>query len=219
MHCLANLLLKNFGGVGQKISAWTSLCLYQAKEILTMKKRQVRIAIGAVISVALIFAGFIMFRSNARTEKIVKLEKILVAYCDELNQTSQYAEFRKILDELVYPLINDSVSTDVYERVFSDCSNANYERLVPTTTIKASVAEPSGAEAEAEGRTCAQQWGRAHTETMSGGDQDIQLRATLYACDSVEDWTKEAINNGEWSDYLQMVACALEAGAPKRICG
>ena len=98
-----------------------------------------------------------------------------------------------------------------------DCKDKAYERIAPTTTT--APRERSDAEIVAEGKTCAQQWRSAARETASGGSQDVQLRGTLYACDTFEDWVTEAFNNGEYSDYLLPVACADEPGAPQDICG
>jgi len=185
-----------------------------------MKNRRTRIVVGVVISAALIFAGFTMYRSSARDAKIESMKKVLEDYCVQLERTWELADFERITDlarevDNSAGMWNDS-DAELVRDIFWTCSNAAYDRLVPTTTT---AAEPSEAEAVAEGRTCSLQWNYAHSETVSGWDQDVQLRGTLYACASVEDWTTQAINKGEWSEFLLVATCALEAGAPKRICG
>jgi hypothetical protein len=51
-------------------------------------------------------------------------------------------------------------------------------------TATAAPRERSDAEIVAEGKTCAQQWRSAARETASDGSQDVQLRGTLYACET-----------------------------------
>ncbi len=125
------------------------------------------------------------------------------------------AEIRSIINDK-YDIPTGESPYFLLERPLSDCRNAAYERIAPTTT--APPRERSDAELAAEGKTCAQQWRSAARETASGGSQDVQLRGTLYACDTFEDWVIEAFNNGEYSDYLIDVACASEPNAPRSVC-
>ena len=89
------------------------------------------------------------------------------------------------------------------------CRDDTSERFTPVT-----VPEKSDAELAAEGRSCSQQWRRARSETLSGSSNDVQLRATVYACDTPGDWVLGAIDNGEYSAPLLDVICYSERRAP-----
>jgi len=98
---------------------------------------------------------------------------------------------------------------------FRDCLNQAKYEIAPTTTAAPRI--KSDAEIVAEGNSCSKQWQRAAIETASGSSNDVQLRGTLYACNTLEDWITGAIRKGEYSDYLLAAACAFERDAP--LCG
>lgn len=70
--------------------------------------------------------------------------------------------------------------------------------------------EKSDAELATEGRSCSQQWKRANTKFLSGSSNDVQLRATVYACDTWDDWFLEALKWEEYNDNFSASICYVE---------
>jgi len=102
-----------------------------------------------------------------------------------------------------------------YDTKLKKCRDKATRAIAPATTAAPRI--KSDAETVAEGNSCSKQWRRAASETASGSSNDVELRGTLYACNTLEDWITEAIRKGEYSDYLLAAACAFERDAP--LCG
>jgi hypothetical protein len=113
----------------------------------------------------------------------------------------------------------DKIGSELYfdiERIAFECIVEAETKFAPVTVPEP--IEKSDAELAAEGRSCSQQWKRANTETLSGSSNDVQLRATVYACDTWDDWFLEAFELGEYSDSLLATICYVEENAPDALC-
>jgi uncharacterized protein YjbI with pentapeptide repeats len=62
--------------------------------------------------------------------------------------------------------------------------------------------------------SCRKQWKAARSESLSDPSSDTQLRGTLWACSSTEEWKHEARLVGEYSSNLLDAACVLVPDAP-----
>jgi hypothetical protein len=65
---------------------------------------------------------------------------------------------------------------------------------------------------------CARQWNKARDETLAGGYSDLELRRTIFSCESVSEWTSEARRVGEFSPNLLTSICLLTGNPPSRFC-
>lgn len=62
--------------------------------------------------------------------------------------------------------------------------------------------------------SCRKQWKAVRSESLSDPSSDTQLRGTLWACSSIEEWKHEAWLVGEYSSSLLSATCALVPSAP-----
>lgn len=188
-----------------------------AAKLVSRKSKQVLGVILAISLVALSIGAVLRSIQNNKEEQAFSDARSLAEnFCNEVallkNEQSisnLYAKFEEQLSR-----INDFDRFD-YSRGYrplsaaSGCRDDASERFTPVT-----VPEKSDAELAAEGRSCSQQWRRARSETLSGSSNDVQLRATVYACDTPGDWVLGAIDNGEYSEPLLDVICKFERRAP-----
>jgi hypothetical protein len=111
---------------------------------------------------------------------------------------------------------------DDFEKIVFSAMNRNpggYTAFIsgaPSSATWTSIAPTS--QSQQVGSTCADQWDKAHAETMAGGSSDSELRQTVFSCNSVSEWTQEAKRVGEFFPYLLDSICLLVTGAPSAFC-
>jgi hypothetical protein len=207
------------------------------------KKRKRNALIGSLSVVALLILNSVIgsVKEAGREQKIREAQEEASAlsgsFCDEMktsidsalkNKTarslSRGKELFKTWDnysEQIQLIFKDVYisgrSIDEVKAGARKCFDDAYAISTPPTTSAPRI--KSDAEIAAGGNTCAQQWRRARSETLSGGSRDVQLRGTLYACNTFEDWIDGALQVGEYSDGLLDVACLFEPDAPSVLCG
>jgi hypothetical protein len=217
--------------------------VFESEEHDLMWKKRKKIALLSVLGVGVLLIASSLIGSirDAYKEGKVKdataeVEILNAAFCDDMDAagksttgkslsrgedlTDKYAEHLNQIRDIVdskYANVSDQLGTGDLASDAYECYKDAFALSTPPTTSPPR--QKSEAEIAAEGNTCAQQWRRAHSETLSGGSSDIQLRGTLYACTSLEDWVSEAFAVGEYSDGLLQVACLFEPDAPSELCG
>lgn len=121
----------------------------------------------------------------------------------------------KLATEIVF----DEFEKVALNAIIGDQGKLN-EDAVPqsstSTTTRASIVPTSVS--QQVGSTCADQWDKAHAETMAGGSSDSELRKTVFSCNSVSEWTREANRVGEFFPYLLDSICMLVSNAPSTFC-
>ena len=183
----------------------------------------IKIVIALVVVISLLIFGVIFYQNRQRDQAAEDFRVLVSDTCRDVEQLtdkqsvdSLFDQYREGYDKifLKYDDLDDLVSrlNDSAYKCLNDAQNKFAPVTVPEPVKK------SDAELAAEGNSCSRQWRRAHAETLSGGASDVQLRATLYACDTLEDWITEALVNGEYSDYLLPVLCGSEENAPNALC-
>jgi len=192
------------------------------------KKTQKRLAITLVALLVVFSIGAVLRniqagkREQALLEVNTEASALTDKYCSDVkaltgedNIKESYRQFERDLRSIRdIDVIGYSVRN--YDDLAWGCRDDALDQYTPKT-VPRTVPKPaaaSDAELAAEGRSCSQQWERASAETRRGGSSDVQLRGTVYACDTPGDWALGAIDNGEYSEFLLDVICAVEGRAP-----
>lgn len=189
----------------------------EAGRILSRKTKKV---LGTVLLLAVVLAFVVaVFQIvEARRLEQAKGEASVLAdkFCDDIKSSvgeqsieDSYQRFEQDVQSIEN--LSSSATFD-YKRIAFRCRSDALEKFTPKSIP--TPASKSDAELAAEGRSCSQQWSRARSETLSGSSNDVQLRATVYACEAASEWVLGAIDNGEYSDFLLDVICAVERRAP-----
>ena len=183
----------------------------------------IKIVIALVVVISLLIFGVIFYQNRQRDQAAEDFRVLVSDTCRDVEQLtdkqsvdSLFDQYREGYDKifLKYDDLDDLVSrlNDSAYKCLNDAQNKFAPVTVPEPVKK------SDAELAAEGRSCSQQWKRANTETLSGSSNDVQLRATVYACDTWDDWFLEAFELGEYSDSLLSTICYVEENAPDALC-
>jgi len=190
-----------------------------------MKKKLILIAASLLVIVVL--AAVLLSANNASKRREIAMNELLaltVKFCDEARESSDKQFISDAYDPVREKLFaargRDDLPRDDVETYWDaawECYRDADARATPTTQPKPP--QKSDAELAAEGRSCSQQWRRARSETLSGSSNDVQLRATVYACATWDEWFLEAVENGEYSDSLLAAICTVERNAPEELCG
>lgn len=180
----------------------------------------IKLGVALVVVISLLIFGFNVYQNRQQNQAVEDLRVLVFDTCRDFEQATDEQSIDSLYDQYWEEMREIDLKTDDVVRRLKDsaidCLNDARDKFAPVT-----VPEPpkkSDAELAAEGKSCSRQWRSAHAETLSGGASDVQLRATLYACDTLEDWITEALINGEYSDYLLPVLCGSEKNAPYALC-
>ena len=176
-----------------------------AGKLLSKKSKQV---LGVILAIALVVFSIGAVIRSIETGKREKAEREAYLRADEFCDEVKALGSKQSIDNSY----EEFESEFGYDRYARDCRNKALVQFTPKTIPKPAV--KSDAQLAAEGRSCSQQWRRARSETLSGSSNDVQLRATVYACDTPGDWVLGAIDNGEYSEPLLDVICKFERRAP-----
>ena len=182
----------------------------------------IKIVIALVVVISLLIFGVIFYQNRQRDQAAEDFRVLVSDTCRELKQLTNMESANNAYDQYQskikkIPNIDKigSLYSDIY-RIAFECLDELQIKFAPVTVPEP--IEKSDAELAAEGRSCSQQWKRANTETLSGSSNDVQLRATVYACDTWDDWFLEAVELGEYSDSLLATICYVEENAPDALC-
>lgn len=185
-----------------------------------VSKKTKRVLIIVLVGLLVVFSiGAIVggIESGQREQAGSEVTALADKYCEDVKALTDEQSINDIYEQFSQRAqsVDNVEKVDNYrdlERRATECQNDALERVTPKTVSKP--AKKSDAALVAEGRSCNEQWRRARSETLSGGSSDVQLRATVHACNTSSEWVLGAIDNGEYSDALLDVICAVESKAP-----